>query len=237
MTERSVASRFRLDGVVATIDAAAGQNTLDRQPEAVKQAAVADRLLLTKTDLVDKKAVRALEKRLRVLNPAAPLLRVLNGAVEPAALFDAGLYDPRTKSLDVQRWLNAEAYKAHHPHSHEGHGHHHQHDVNRHDDHITAACFTFDEPLAADPLELWLRSLLLLKGPDLLRVKGILNVAGLSGPVVIHGVQHIFHPPEVLKAWPSADRRSRIVFITRDFDESMLRDTMTFLLDDEEHGG
>ena len=244
MTERSIATRFRLDGVIATVDAAAGQDTLDRQAEAVKQAAVADRLLLSKTDLVDEDAVRALERRLHALNPGAPLLRAVDGAVDPARLFDAGLYNPKTKSLDVQRWLNAEAYgRSRHGHNHDGHGHHehhdhhhhhgdghadhgHGHDVNRHDDHIKAVCLTLDDPVAGDALGLWLEALLLLKGPDLLRVKGILNVAELKGPIVIHGVQHIFHPPVMLKAWPGKDRRSRIVFITRGLDEAMLRDTL-----------
>lgn len=242
MTERSIATRFRLDGVIATVDAAAGQDTLDRQAEAVKQVAVADRLLLTKTDLVDEGAVQALERRLRALNPGAPLLHTVNGAVDPARLFDAGLYNPKTKSLDVQQWLNAEAYGRsghrrdhdehyHHHHDHHGEGdghaeHIHGHDVNRHDDHIKAVCLTLDEPVAGDALGLWLEALLLLKGPDLLRVKGILNVAELAGPIVIHGVQHIFHPPIMLKAWPGKDRRSRIVFITRGLDEAMLRDTL-----------
>ncbi len=82
-----------------------------------------------------------------------------------------------------------------------------------------------DEPVNGDALDRWLEALLLLKGPDILRVKGIVNVGGLSGPFVIHGVQHIFHPPVMMKKWPSADRRTRIVFITRDVDEAMLRDT------------
>ena len=236
MTEPAVARRYRLDGVIATVDAVNGGDTLDRQVESVKQAGVADRLLLTKTDLVDLDALRRLQDRLRVLNPAAPQIIAENGAVDPTLLFDAGLYDPKTKSLDVQNWLKAEAYAE--PHDHErgtadhGYTHTHQHnDVNRHDAHIKALCLTIDEPIHGDALDLWLEALLLLRGADFLRTKGIINVVDLDGPVVIHGVQHIFHPAVMLREWPSEDRRSRIVFVTRDIDESVLQDTLRMFTD------
>ena len=236
MTEPAVARRYRLDGVIATVDAVNGGDTLDRQIESVKQAAVADRLLVTKTDLVDDDVLRRLRDRLRVLNPAAPQIDAANGAVDPELLFDAGLYDPKTKNLDVQKWLKAEAYAERHDHEHgtAGHGHGHQHDdVNRHDAHIKAVCLTIDEPIHGNALDLWLEALLLFRGANFLRTKGIINVVDLDGPVVIHGVQHIFHPAVMLKEWPSKDRRSRIVFITRDIDESVLRDTLRMLADAE----
>ena len=232
MTEPAVARRYRLDGVIATVDAVNGGETLDLQIEAIKQAAVADRLLLTKADLVGCDVLRKLQDRLGGLNPAAPQIIAENGVVDPASLFDAGLYDPKTKSLDVQNWLKAEAYAGSHDHDHgtAGHGHIHQHnDVNRHDAHIKALCLTIDEPIHGDALDLWLDTLLLLRGADFLRTKGLINVVDLDGPVVIHGVQHIFHPAVMLKEWPSEDRRSRIVFITRDIDESALRDTLKML--------
>ena len=236
MTEPAVARRYRLDGVIATVDAVNGGDTLDRQIESVKQAAVADRLLVTKTDLVDDDVLRGLRDRLRVLNPAAPQIDAENGAVDPELLFDAGLYDPKTKSLDVQNWLKAEAYAEPHDHEHgtAGHGHAHQHnDVNRHDAHIKAVCLTIDEPVHGNALDLWLEALLLFRGANFLRIKGIINVVDLDGPVVIHGVQHIFHPAVMLKEWPGKDRRSRIVFITRDIDESVLRDTLRMFADAE----
>ena len=232
MTEPAVARRYRLDGVIATVDAVNGGETLDLQIEAIKQAAVADRLLLTKADLVGRDVLRKLQDRLGGLNPAAPQIIAENGVVDPASLFDAGLYDPKTKSLDVQNWLKAEAYVGSHDHDHgtAGHGHIHQHnDVNRHDAHIKALCLTIDEPIHGDALDLWLDTLLLLRGADFLRTKGLINVVDLDGPVVIHGVQHIFHPAVMLKEWPSEDRRSRIVFSTRDIDESALRDTLKML--------
>ena len=253
MTDPLVAARYRLDGVVTTIDAANGQRTLDRQVESVKQAAVADRLLLTKTDLVEPAVVAALIQRLNALNPGAPIMHTTNGTVDPAKLLDAGLYNPKTKSLDVRRWLNAEAFndtdhhhhdtrhEPHHDHGHDVHHgadrHGHHHDVNRHDDHIRAVCLTLDDPIPGDALDRWLEALLLFKGPDVLRVKGIVNVRGLKGPFVIHGVQHVFHPPVMLKKWPGKDRRTRIVFIARDLDETALRNTLEMFTAEPESVG
>lgn len=211
---------YRLDGVITTIDAVNGEATLDAQFESVKQAAVADRLLITKSDLADPDALAALEARLADINPAAPRIHVENGVVDPDILFNAGLYDPAAKIPDVDRWLKEEAYSD--PHAHDHHGH----DVNRHDDDIRAFCVTYDEPVRLDAMEQWFDLIMLLKGPDLLRVKGIVNVAELDGPVVIHGVQHVFHPPAELADWPSDDRRTRIVFITRNVDQKMLEDTL-----------
>ena len=229
MTEPAVARRYRLDGVITTVDAVNGGGTLDRQIESVKQAAMADRLLITKADLTGPDALRGLQDRLQVLNPAAPQIVAENGAVDPALLFDAGLYDPKTKSLDAQNWLKAEAYAR--PQDRErgtaGHGRTRElNGANRHDARIKAVCFTIHEPVHSDALDLWLESLLLLRDVDLLRIKGIINVVDLDGPVVIHGVQHIFHPAVMLEEWPSEDRRSRIVFITRGIDEAILRNTL-----------
>jgi len=231
MNDPLIAARFRLDGVISTVDAVNGADQLSRHDESVKQAAVADRIVLTKTDIASAEAVADLEDRLKALNPAAPILRAVQGQIDPAGLFDAGLYNPTTKSPDVERWLKAEAYEdAGHDHGHEhqhghdhghGHGHdhghhYHGHDRNRHDDHITAFCMTIDEPLVWDAFATWIETLITLRGPDLLRIKGILNVRESETPVVVHGVQHVFHPPVRLEAWPSDDHRSRIVFITRD---------------------
>jgi G3E family GTPase len=209
-----VTARYRLDGVIVTVDAVNGRDTLGRAFEAVKQVAVADRILLTKTDLSDDAAVQRLTERLRALNPAAPIVPVINGAADPAGLFDIGLYNPATKSLDVQRWLNTEAFE---------HRHDHGADLSRHDDSIRSFVFTLDRPISSAALTRWLEMLGTFQGPDLLRVKGLVNVAGRTGPLVIQGVQHIFHPPIELDAWPSHDWRTRIVFITRGLEEAALR--------------
>jgi G3E family GTPase len=226
---------YRLDGVVTTVDAVNGMDQLDRQFESVKQAAVADRLVLTKADLATPDQRAALELRLRALNPAAPLLPVAHGAVEAGQLFNAGLYNPAEKSPDVARWLGEEAYaqaeEARHGHHHgHDHGHGHAHDVNRHDDHIRAFCLTFDQPVAWDRFINWIEMLITMRGADLLRIKGILNVAGRDGPVAVHGIQHLFHPPAMLPGWSGEDRRSRIVFITRDLERAWLERSMAEFL-------
>jgi G3E family GTPase len=218
-----VAARYSLDGVVTTVDAVNGGGTLDRQPEAVKQAAVADRLLLTKADLADPAQAAALTARLAALNPSAPIVRVAQGAVDPALLFNLGFYDPQTKSVDVQRWLRDEAFEAGHEHDHD----HEQLDVNRHDERIRAFCITRDEPISWAALSTWLDALATMRGDDLLRLKAIVALSDRPGePVVVHGVQHLFHPPVLLPQWPSDDHRTRMVFITRDLPREAIEKTL-----------
>lgn len=225
---------YRLDGVVTTVDAVNGMDQLDRQFESVKQAAVADRLILTKTDLAGAQQRAALEARLHALNPAAPLLPVAHGAVAADQLFNASLYNPAEKSPDVARWLKEEAYAQAEEARHHDHGHDHDHghalDVNRHDDHIRAFCLIHDRPIAWDKFVNWIEMLITMRGADLLRIKGILNLAGSDAPVAIHGIQHLFHPPAVLPGWTGEDRRSRIVFITRDLERAWLERSMAEFL-------
>jgi G3E family GTPase len=223
MQDPLVSECYRLDGVIATVDAVNGMDQLDRQMESVKQAAVADRLLLTKSDLADAAKVEALQERLRKLNPAAPIRAIRDGQIDAQELLNAGLYNPETKSLDVRRWLKAEAYSDH-QHHHDGHGHDHDHghhgqdphNVNRHDSRIAAFALDWDRPLDWSTFVEWIEMLITGHGENLLRIKGILNVAGEDAPIAIHGVQHLFHPPIALQQWPDADRHSRMVFITRD---------------------
>jgi G3E family GTPase len=220
MQDPLVSECYRLDGVITTVDAVNGMDQLDRQMESVKQAAVADRLLLTKSDLAEAPKVDALLDRLRKLNPAAPILPIRDGQIDAGELLNAGLYNPETKSLDVRRWLKAEAYSGHHLDHGHGHDHDHHdqnpHDVNRHDSRISAFALDWDRPLDWSVFVEWIEMLITGHGENLLRLKGILNVAGEESPIAIHGVQHLFHPPIALPAWPDADRHSRIVFITRD---------------------
>jgi G3E family GTPase len=198
---------LRLDTVVTTVDAVNALHQLDRQYEAVKQVALADRLLVTKRDLVSDIAI--LKSRLARINPAAPIESVTHGAIDPAGLFGAGLVDPEKKAVDVARWLNEQAFACEEVHELRDDAHH------GHDQSITSFVLAFDEPLDWIAVSHWLAYLRSARGEDLLRVKGILNLRGEPAPVVIHGVHHVFHPPVALREWPDADRRSRIVFITR----------------------
>jgi G3E family GTPase len=211
--------RFRLDGVVTVVDAVNGLATLDAHREAVKQAAVADRIVLTKTDLVDtstrREAKAALSSRLKVLNPAAPVIEAANASV--TQLIECGLYDAERKIPDVKRWLSEESYVA-------PHGHHH-HDVNRHNDRIRAFTLASERAIPFSAFEMFLDLVRSLHGPDLLRVKGIVKLAETPDrPVVIHGVQHVFHPPVTLAAWPDQDHRTRLVFIVNDIPARAIED-------------
>ena len=222
MQDPIVAERYMVDGVVTTVDAVNGSATLDAQIEAVKQAAVADRLLLTKCDVASAEERQALEARLAALNPGAAFIEVTGGEVDPAFLFNLGLYDPTSKTVEVQRWLGEDFDThdddddGHDEHSHEHH-HHAHHDVNRHDAHISSFCITREKPVSWTALSGWLDALTSMRGADLLRIKAIVAIDERPGqPVVLHGVQHLFHPPVLLPEWPSDDHRTRIVFITRD---------------------
>ncbi|HUB95873.1 MAG TPA: GTP-binding protein [Stellaceae bacterium] len=218
MSEATLTPLYRLDRVVTTVDAVNAADQLDHHYEAAKQAALADRLVLTKTDLVTDAARAAVEARLRALNPMAPIAIVVNGKIEPAAIFDD---DPVAPELRTER-LSAAA--------HLGHDHDHDHvdaDHLSHHHGISTVSLTHEEPVQWPRLRAWLVSLASLKGPDLLRVKGLVNVAGRAGPVVIHGVQHVFHPPVELKSWPDEERRTRIVFITRNIKAADLARSFT----------
>ncbi|EEE45677.2 CobW family GTP-binding protein [Roseibium alexandrii] len=234
--------RYRLDSVVTLVDAVNGLSTLDEHEEAKKQAAVADRIVLTKTDLLNseesQRSFSDLKSRLLALNPGARVLDTQTGEATPDTLFNAGLYNPETKIPDVANWLNAEAYEPNHHddshghHHHDGdhhHGHHHHrhdhaHDINRHSDAIRAFTLSTDRPVSASALEMFLDLLRSAHGPKLLRVKGIVQISeDPDRPVVIHGVQHVFHPPATLDAWPDEDRRTRMVFITKDLPEGFVR--------------
>ena len=219
LTDGHIVDRYVLDGVVTVVDLVNADNTLDQQPEAVKQVAMADALVLTKADLADLGARTTLDLRLAKLNPSAIRREVADGQLEPRFITGLGLFDTDGKIADVAGWLKAEAYPTdhdHHEHGHdEEHRHDHAHDPNRHGDDIHARCFEIEQPLEPERVDALLEMLLMLVGADLLRVKALLNLRGSDRPLVIHGVQHVFHPPATLESWPDEDRRSKLVFITR----------------------
>ena len=203
MTDPLLARDYALAGVLTLVDAVHGMITLDTQPEAVRQVAMADRLVITKADLASETA--ALRARLRHLNPLAPILPtdaapdvLVADATGPDGRFDAWLGDMPA-------------------------AHHHHHDPNRHDARIRALCLRFDAPLRWEGLATWLEMMAVTQGERILRMKAVLNLEGEPGPVVLHGVRHAFHPPQRLAGWPEGDdRTSRLVLILRDLDPAVV---------------
>jgi G3E family GTPase len=206
-----VAHDYRLDAIVATVDAVHGSRQLDEHQESMKQAAIADRVLVTKRDLAEE-GIAALRARLAALNPGAAIFEAVKGEVDPALLFGAGPFDPEGRTDKARAWLAAERYDAH------AHTHAHAH----HDPHIRSFGLVQEAPLDWERFQRWFGTLRARHADSLLRVKGILNIAGEAGPLVIHGVHDLFHPPVLLERWPDADRRSRLVFIVRDLDRAAI---------------
>lgn len=218
MSDRVLTGRYRLTGMVTTIDAVNGAVQIAAHPEALKQVALASRLLVTKTDLVSPAALDGLERALRALNPSAPMQAVAHGEIGSDLVVGDHDYDPTAG--DTAAWLGADEDHDHvHTQDHDDPEHAHAH-AHTHTHDVVSFCLTRAEPVPWPALSDWLRSLTSLRGADLLRVKGIVNVAGQDLPVVLHGVQHIFHPPRQLARWPDRDRRTRIVCITRGLHEA-----------------
>jgi len=228
-----LAQSFSLDGVITVVDAVNGLSTLASHPEAVKQVAVADRVLISKTAMADAAALEAVKREIAALNPRAPISDVdAPGLVGPDLLAN-GLYDPGSKTADVRRWLHEEAHGHHHHdhdhghgHHHHDHGHQHAHDVTRHDATIRSFSIVHDRPIDPMALEMFVDLLRSAHGEKLLRMKGIVAMSNApERPLVLQGVQSVFHPPERLAAWPDPDdRRTRLVLITKDLPEAFVRD-------------
>jgi G3E family GTPase len=201
ISDRTIESIYRLNGVVTLVDAVNARSQLEHQPEAVKQAAVADRHVFTKSDLVSAAELAAVRAAIAEINPGAAGTVALNGEVDPEFVLAAGIASRRPEAARVEQWLGVPADRQRaHAHAHPD---------------VESFCLRFERPFTWAGLEHCLEVLRSLRGPDLLRVKGLVNVEGEPGPVVIQGVQHIFHPPVTLDAWPGEDHGSRIVFITR----------------------
>jgi G3E family GTPase len=203
--------RWRLDGIVTVISAVHGLDQLVRHPTALRQAAIADRIVVSKPDLADPAPLLA---RLAQLNPAAQPIVAARGDVPAAALLDLGLFDATGKHADVTAWLRESALSRHIP-----------------DGRIQSFCLTWDEPLPWQGVGTCLEMMIGTQGERMLRVKGVLNLIGQDRPVAIHGVQHVFHEPVLLDAWPDEDRRSRIVFITDGLDRSIIEQGFAAFID------
>lgn len=205
LEDAQLAPLVRLNRVVVTVDAVNAAAQLDANYESAKQAALADVLVLTKTDLVLPAARAAIEARLRALNPMAPIVAAINGAIASENLFAPS---PRG-SVAVPDPDDDHNHDASPDHLLRHHG-------------ITSFAVTHDVPVAWPTLAAWLEALAAFKGPALLRLKGLVNVVGHSGPVTLDAVQHLVHPPRALSRWPDADRRTRLVFITRGLDRGAI---------------
>ena len=202
LSDDMVAARgFVLRAIATTVDAVHGMGQLDSQFEAVKQAGMADLLLVTKTDLAD---AGALTRRLRALNPGADIETVVDGRLAPERLFALDGFDADA----AKDWLGAD----HHDHEH---GHNHDHDVNVHGDDVRAISIIRDAPLPWPAVRAWLGSLASLRGADILRMKGILCIEDVDAPIAVHGIQSMLHSPKRLKGWGGEAPNSRVVFIGR----------------------
>jgi G3E family GTPase len=204
---------FRVGNVITIVDAVAGLANLAAYPESLRQAAVADRLVISKIDLTDPTDVEALRARLGTLNPAAEIVEVDEETDPAAALLTHDAHDEATRAAEVRRWLDAE--------THVGHAHG-QSDPNRHGD-IRAFVLTADAPLDWARFGLWLSMLLNRHGTEILRLKGLVALEGQDVPVVVQGVQHLVHKPTHLNAWPDADRRTRLVVIAKGLDPALVQ--------------
>jgi G3E family GTPase len=244
LSDPTLAGLYRIASVVATVDAVNGPGTLDNHVESVRQVALADHILITKLDLLEsakaKDAEAALTARLRRLNPAAKISRIDDPTFDVGVLLRSTGLDPADPKADARAWLNAAAYEQHlghhhdreHDHERDHEHHHHGHDQRHglHDRDIASFCFVRDDPMPREALRLLLDALQQNLGPNLLRVKGIINVAEEPDrPAVIQGAQHLLHNLSWLDRWPDADRRSKIVFITQGFDREEVEDMIAVL--------
>ena len=194
-TDRALGEMFHVEALVTAVDAVSGGDTLSWSAEARKQVILADRLVVTKTDIAGEGAAERLAAQLRALNPGAEILQAVNGELDPSRLTEP-VGNPRNAFV-------AEA---------------------AHTDGIGSFVLAFDKPLPWPAFAKAMDTLMALRGPDLLRVKGFLAVERCRGPVVVQFVQHLAHPPVELTAWPDEDRESRVVFITRNISQVQVRD-------------
>jgi G3E family GTPase len=232
LSDPTLAGLYRVGAVIATVDAVNGPDTLDNHIESVRQVALADHILITKLDLVAGDAAAReteLTDRLRRLNPAANISRIDDPTLDACALLRSTGLDPGDPKADARAWLNAAAYESHDHHDHAGHDHTHDHH-GLHDRDIASFCFIREQPITREALRLLLDALQQNLGPNLLRVKGIINVAEEPDrPAVIQGAQQLLHTLSWLDRWPDADHRSKIVFITQGYERAEVEDMIAVL--------
>ena len=213
---------YSLDGVITVVDSVNGEKTLDLHEESLKQLALAEKIILSKTDIIDKDEIKSLIYRIKEINPVSQIVYSKFGNIPLEEIFGLGAYDPYKKSADVKNWLAAEKYK--------DKKHHHHHDVNRHNENIRAFSMMSENPVNMIAFSFFRDMITAALGANLLRMKGIVNIAGEERPAVIHGVQHIFHPVQWLETWPDNDRRTKLVFITQNIKKEQIEDFFRTLM-------
>jgi len=219
---------YRMDGVVTVADAATGASTLQTQVEAVNQIALADMIVVTKTDLVSDTDLAAYEAQLDKINSSARRIYADHGKVPTGALFGLSALREDVATDDIAAWLGS--VEKPHAHRHAGHDQHHVHDHDsHHGNQIRSASIALSDPIPASVFDFWLDMLIAIKGPDLLRIKGIVHVEGMDWPFVFHGVQHIFDAPVPLRSRSGQDATSRVVVIARNMSEDDLDASLNML--------
>ena len=216
-------NQVRMANILTTVDGLLGAEQLSTHDESLRQAAAADRLVITKTDIVEPERVQTLRRALSRLNPTARVIDVNGDGFDAYALLTSGLADPETKFAEVQGWLAktdingsncAESDLDHHEHLHLGGG---SRSIE-----VQSFSLRVEEEIDWTAFSIWLTLLLHRHGPKILRVKGLLSVSDAAGPVVLHAVQHVIHPPIHLEQWPDDDHASRLVFIVQDISPALV---------------
>jgi G3E family GTPase len=226
MGHKYLSLRYRLEGIVTLVDCVNGIETLHQFPEAAKQVAVADRIIISKRDIATNAQYDNLIIDLKKLNPGAPLIDTQNAANLASQILDCGLYNPDSKQPDVRRWLNEEALNEILD-NHEGHNHGSktstQPDVNRHSSSIRAFCFSSLIPVNLQAYEVFIELLRAVHGANLLRVKGIVYLKDKPDqPLIVQGAQHVFHPPSFLESWSATEKSTKLVFIVKDISPEII---------------
>ena len=209
-------NQYRLGNLVTTVDVLNGLLQLKKYPETAKQIAVADRVVVTKTD-IKKNNLTELLSLIVSINPSSSILDN-NKRFSAASLFSKDVYDPKSKSEEVTRWISQEAFRE---------KTNHNHDKNRHGKSINSFYIFFDKPIDWTVFGIWLTMLIQAHGEKILRVKAILNIVDVETPIAVHGVQHIIHPPVHLDSWPDSSRESKLVFIVRDLNPEKIKNSLT----------
>jgi G3E family GTPase len=212
LNEPVIESVFRLDAVVVTIDSEYGLQQLENHAEARKQVAMADVLLLTKTDLASPEQLSALKEKLIAINPGATQHKILHGKIEPDFIIDVGLFDPTGKRAEPQRWLRAPLKPT-------------SILKNQHNE-ISSFTVTLPNPINWRDLKLVILKLCQTHGTNLLRLKGIIHAADQPAPLAIHAVHFTPYPPTLLDGWSEENPINRIVIIGKDLDEATIRKTL-----------